>query len=236
MRKFLSAQWLNLILVNYEIDPFVLQGRLPSGTELDFDEDKCFISLVGFLFVNTRVFCIPVPFHTNFEEVNLRFYVRRVTGMETRRGVTFIKEIVPRRAITAVACLYYGEPYECWKMSHITDGNRFAYRWTRGDLTNSIAVETGENRGVPTDGSHERFIIEHYWGYTRRGRHRTDEYKVEHPSWALRSVETFAIDVDFGRTYGQEFAFLNHRDPYSVLFTEGSPIAVFAGSRMSDHL
>ena len=233
MRKFLSAQWLNLILVNYEIDPFVLQGRLPKRTELDFDDGKCFISLVGFMFVNTRVFCIPVPFHTNFEEVNLRFYVRRVTGTETRRGVTFIKEIVPRRAIAAVAGLYYGEPYECWKMSHITDENMIAYRWTRGDLKNSIAVETGENRGVPADGSHENFIIEHYWGYTKRGANHTDEYKVEHPKWELFDVGTAEIKVDFGKTYGEKFAFLNNTQPKSILLAKGSKIGVYKGAKLN---
>src|SRR6478735_9893003 len=110
MRKFLTAEWRDLVMANYEIDPSMLADRVPRGTELDLHEGRCFVSLVGFMFLETRVMGFPVPFHTNFEEVNLRFYVKRKTEDEVRRGVVFIKEIVPRYAISTVARVMYGEP------------------------------------------------------------------------------------------------------------------------------
>ncbi len=229
MRKFLTAEWRDLILVNYEVDPSVLESRVPSGTELDLHDGRCFVSVVGFMFLKTRVLGMPVPFHINFEEVNLRFYVRRTAADELRRGVCFVKEIVPRRAICYVARTFYGEPYEPWKMNNSRSDPAVKYEWQRDGQRNSIAVTLGENLGVPENDSIGEFIIEHYWGYTKRSMTRTDEYKVEHPKWELRDVRASAIDVDFSRVYGDEFRFLSETDPSSVLFAVGSPISVYAG-------
>jgi uncharacterized protein YqjF (DUF2071 family) len=190
MKKFLTAKWHDLIMANYEVDPGLLESRVPRGTELDLHVGKCFVSLVGFMFLDTRVLDFLVPFHVNFEEVNLRFYVVRKTEEEIRRGVVFVKEIVPRAAIAAVARTLYGEPYERWSMSNQRDEKRVSYSWKKGDAKNSISVERGENLGVPDKNSHGEFIIEHYWGYTKRGHNRTDEYKVEHPKWERNAAKT----------------------------------------------
>jgi uncharacterized protein YqjF (DUF2071 family) len=176
---------------------------------------------------------IPIPFHVNFEEVNLRFYVYTSDGWEARRGVVFVKEIVPRWAIATIARTVYGEPYECWSMSNDRSSMHAGYAWERGGVSNKMSVELGDNLGVPESGSHGEFIIEHYWGYTKRGHTRTDEYKVEHPKWNLREVVSSEIDVDFGAAYGSEFGFLSEAKPYSVLFAEGSEIAVYKGERIS---
>jgi uncharacterized protein YqjF (DUF2071 family) len=232
MRKFLTARWQDLVMANYEVEPELLRSRVPAGTQLDLFDGRCFVSLVGFMFLGTRVLGIPVPFHVNFEEVNLRFYVKRELPGETRRGVVFVKEIVPRQAIALVARLFYGEPYECYRMGHERTADTVAYSWNRGDSANRLAVEIGENLGVPAAGSHGEFIIEHYWGYTQRGGTRVDEYKVEHPKWELFSTKNETIDVDFDMTYGTEYGFLRDVKPYSVLLAKGSPIAVYKGARL----
>lgn len=233
MMKFLKAEWRDLIMANYEVDPAVLEPLVPMGTKLDRHEGKCFVSLVGFMFLDTRVLDFLVPFHVNFEEVNLRFYVRRETDDEIRRGVVFVKEIVPRTAIAMIARRLYGEPYERWRMLHFRDALHVRYSWEKGECKNSVSVESGKNLGVPGEGSHEEFIIEHYWGYTKRGERRTDEYKVEHPKWELFEAENARIDVDFGSTYGEQFAFLNDKDPFSVVLAKGSEIAVYKGAKMT---
>ncbi len=219
-------------MANYEVDPSILADRVPPGTELDLQDGKCFVSLVGFMFLDTRVLGIPVPFHVNFEEVNLRFYIKRETQNEVRRAVCFVKEIVPRFAIATVARVLYGEPYECWSMGHERGKGRVAYSWSRSGMTNSVSVEKDQSVGVPDAGSHGEFIIEHYWGYTKRGGSRVDEYKVEHPKWELFSVKNEVIDVDFGGTYGEVFGFLKDEKPYSTLLAAGSEIAVYKGERI----
>jgi uncharacterized protein YqjF (DUF2071 family) len=183
--------------------------------------------------LNTKVLRLPVLFHTNFEEINLRFYVRREQKYETRRGVVFIKEIVPRRAIAIVARTFYGEPYETWKTRHEQSENRLAYFWSKADCENRVSIEIGENLGVPAEDSHGEFIIEHYWGYTKRSANRTDEYKVEHPKWNLFDVTCAEIDVDFNFTYGEKFAFLSETKPYSILLARGSEISVFKGEKIT---
>ena len=216
MKKFLTARWADLVMANYEVDPALLADRIPLRTGLDLHEGKCFVSLVGFMFEDTRVSGFLVPFHISFEEVNLRFYVSRNAGTEDRRGVVFIKEIVPRAAIAWVARSLYGEPYEKWEMAHERSNDRVLYSWSNAGVVNRVSVLRGTSLGVPAAGSHGEFTIEHYWGYTKRGPQRTDEYKVEHPKWELFDVSDVEIDVDFGRTYGDEFAFLSGQKPYSV--------------------
>lgn len=239
MKKFLTAKWQDLIMVNYEVDPSLLADRVPRGTELDLHEGKCFVSLVGFMFIDTRVLDFLVPFHVNFEEVNLRFYVKRELPGETRRGVVFVKEIVPRRAIAWVARALYGEPYEAAVMRNNNDAGKVVYRWGKlpsADakkfehlVSESMKVTRGDRIGVPALGSHEEFIIEHYWGYTKRSDTRTDEYKVEHPKWELYATRHSRIRVNFGRWYGDQFAFLSESSPFSVLLAKGSEIAVYKG-------
>src|SRR5438046_7109370 len=118
MRKFLTAEWRDLIMANYEVEPSLLDEYLPAGTTLDLYKGKCFVSLVGFMFIDTRVLGFLIPFHINFEEVNLRFYVRRTMESEVRQAVTLIREIVPLPAVSLVARVAYGAPDETWDMAH----------------------------------------------------------------------------------------------------------------------
>ena len=242
MRKFLTAEWRDLVMVNYEVDPALLASRLPYGTELDLHEGRCFVSLVGFLFLNTRVLGIPIPYHVNFEEVNLRFYVKREVNGEVRRGVCFVKELVPKRAITFIARTLFGEPYETAVMRNYNDPGKVSYRFGKVPsahakkfknlVSEAIKITRGDRLGVPAEGSHEEFIIEHYWGYTKRGRRRTDEYKVEHPRWELYATRHPRLKVNFARWYGEEFAFLRDAQPFSVLLTKGSDVSVYFGERL----
>lgn len=232
MRKFLTARWQNLVMANYQISPDVLRDFVPRGTEFDFWNGECYASLVAFKFADTAVLGLRVPFHVNFEEINLRFYVRRETAKETRRGVVFVKEIVPRRAICLVANTLYGEKYEAWRTRFEESENRLSYFWTRGDCSNKIAVEFGTSIGVPETGSHAEFIIEHYWGYTKLSETKTGEYKVEHPKWELKEIKNVEIAVDFAGTYGERFGFLNQTEPRSILFAAGSEISVYKGEKI----
>src|SRR4051812_5676689 len=97
--SFLTAGWHHLVMLNYPVDPAVLQTHLPAGTELDFWNGQTYVSVVGFQFQGARVLGVPVPFHRHFEEVNLRFYVRYRVPAGWRRGVVFIKEIVRKRLV-----------------------------------------------------------------------------------------------------------------------------------------
>src|SRR4029077_18791713 len=125
-RVFLTAEWQYLAMLNYEVDSGMLLPFVPAGTELDRWKGKVFASLVGFRFLKTKLLgFLPIPVHSNFEEVNLRFYVRRQAGSEVRRGVVFIRErgvfireLVPRRAISFVARTFYNEDYVALPMAH----------------------------------------------------------------------------------------------------------------------
>ena len=228
--SFLKAEWRKLAMFNYVVDPKVLEPYVPPGTELDEFEEKCYVSLVGFMFLNTKLLGIKVPFHVNFEEVNLRFYVRRKEGTQWKRGVVFIKELVPKPAITFVANTIYKEHYETVRMDHQwnkTDSELDVnYSWWKGGKRHFMQVVCESNPMPMINGSEEQFIAEHYWGYSKGPKGTTMEYEVKHPSWEIYPVQSFSVDVDFELNYSSRFALLNSLEPTSVLLAEGSEISV----------
>ncbi len=237
-RRFLSARWVDLAMINYEVDPGLLTRRVPRGTEIDDFGGRTFVSVVGFLFLDTRVMGIAVPLHRDFEEVNLRFYVRRETGGQLRRGVAFVKEIVPRRTIAWVARLLYNENYIALPMSHGEtrgpDSSRVTYEWRyRGRSQRLGATPVGE-AVVPPAGSEESFIAEHYWGYVRRRDGSTAEYQVEHPPWRVWRASNPCLECDAVGLYGPEFADVLAGPPSSCFVAEGSPVVVRRATRLRD--
>ena len=228
--SFLSAEWRKLAVINYEIDPVALKDYIPYGTELDLFENKCFVSLVGFMFINTKLMGIKIPFHTNFEEVNLRFYVKRKEGQNWKRGVVFIKEIVPKPALSLIANLCYHENYETRKMRHDwnIEGKTqvIRYQWKQDQKWNTIQVTANVQKKSMAEESLGEFILEHYWGYARVDKRKTFEYEVTHATWNVYRIEKSMIDVDFERVYGLQFASLTRQNPHSVMMAEGSVITV----------
>ena len=233
--KFLTAEWRKLAIANYAVDKNLLLDFLPYKTELDLWRDICYVSLVGFKFQNTRLKGFRIPFHTDFEEVNLRFYVRYKENGQWKRGVTFIKELVPKRALTFVANTVYGEKYETLPMSHswqtLSDHLKVEYKWRKNDW-HHFRVTAYPTLIDLTENSEEEFITEHYWGYTKLSSAKTSEYAVEHPKWKMYQVKEHTIDVDFGVVYGQSFSFLTTLQPVSVMLAEGSEITVGAGRQL----
>ncbi len=230
-RIFLTAQWKNLILLNYEVEPEVLLPYVPQGTELDFFEGKTYVSLVGFLFQNIKVKGLKIPFHVNFEEVNLRFYVKRNQGNEVKRGVCFIKEIVPRRAIVFIANIIYKENYVCLKMQHLINEEQVLYRWYFNKQWHYITVALEDTLALPEKDSLAEFITEHYWGYSSGGK-QTIEYQVGHPTWEVASLNNFDIKVNYEHLYGSKLSKALLTGPASVIFAKGSEVIVYEGSRL----
>ena len=236
MSTFLSAEWRKLILINYAIEEKHLLPYLPAGTQLDTYNGICYVSLVGFMFVNTKLKGIPVPFHQNFEEVNLRFYVKHKTknGAE-RRGVVFIKEIVPKMMISFVANTLYGEHYETMDMDHSwneRDGLlEVEYKIEKDQWYSMKVIADTASEEIPVSCEAE-FITEHYWGYTKLSDTETSEYEVWHPRWKVHPVKSYSCDFDFGKVYGDDFAFINELKPFSVMLAEGSEIKVMEGGKI----
>ena len=233
--NFLTARWEKLVIANYEIEPNLLQKYLPYGTELDLWEGKCIVSLIGFMFLKTKLKGIKVPFHANFEEVNLRFYVKKLENGEWKRGVVFIKEIVPKPAITLIANTLYQEHYHTMRMNHhweITATTlQIEYAFFYKKQWHSFSITADAKPYAFSPGSEEEFITEHYWGYTRISDTKTSEYEVSHPTWNVYPTIDFTCHVDFQKVYGPDFACLNDTSPRSTFLAEGSDVAVKGKSK-----
>lgn len=226
--NFLKAEWRKLAIINYEINPEILEKYLPIGTELDFYQGKCYVSLVGFMFLNTKLLGLPIPFHRNFEEVNLRFYVKKKKGSEWKRGVVFIKEIVPKPALSFVANSVYKENYKTMPMKNTIYQNDkellIKYSW-KDKTWHSIEIKAGNEPLKMESNSEFEFITEHYYGFTKR-ENQTSEYEVCHPKWEYYLVKNHQLEIDFKAIYGNDFEYLNHQKPISVMLAEGSAIEV----------
>jgi uncharacterized protein len=227
---FLSANWENLIMANYEIDPELLYPYLPNGVELDFHNGKTFVSLVGFMFKKTSLFHIPIPFLGTFEEINLRFYVKRVEGDTIKRGVVFINETVPYKLVAWIANKLYKEHYIAIPTKNKIEisnlSKRVFYQWKINNEWNHITVNAAFKNEEMEEGSMEEFIFEHYWGYTRIDDFSSQEYRVNHPRWKVSKVLDYSINCDFKSMYGDNFNILSNEKPHSIFLAVGSPITV----------
>jgi len=239
-RPFLTARWHALAMLNWEVDPALLTDRVPAGVELDTFDGRHWVSLVGFRFLDTRLRGFPIPFHRHFDEVNLRFYVRRVVGREVRRGVVFVREVVPRRAIAWVARWTYGERYVALPMRHevaLPDAvdrptGHVRYDWKVGDDWCRLEAALEGAPQPADDGSEEQFITEHYWGYARQRDGSTVEYRVAHPSWNVWHAHSSAFTGDVAALYGDGLAAAISGPPRTAFVADGSEVAVLPGRRL----
>lgn len=238
-RPFLTAEWRALVLLNFDIAPGLLQPFVPPGTTLDLWRGQAVVSVVGFLFLNTRLGGIPLPFHQRFEEVNLRFYVRReLPSGECRRGVTFVKEFVPQRAVALVARAFYNEPYQAAPMRSTglldagTTAGRVSYEWRVDNRWQRVSCGVTGPPVLPPDDDERTFIAEHYWGYGRWRDGSTGEYEVRHPRWRVWNALEPELDVDVARLYGPAFVEALSARPVSAFVAEGSPVEVYPARRL----
>lgn len=225
-------------MLNYEVDPGILQPYLPPFTELDLWQGKALVSMVGFLFSETRVKGIKWPFHVNFEEVNLRFYVRHFDGRQWKRGAVFVSEIVPKPAIAAIANTLYREHYKAMPMRHSinklsADQTQYLYEWKfDGRWNNKLGGIVADKLSPIAPGSQEEFIFEHYWGYNKASKKSTMEYQVEHISWKVGPVINPVLEAEIGRLYDKKFEPFLSVQPYSAFFADGSNIVVRSGRKI----
>lgn len=233
-RVFLTAEWKQLAMLNYAVDPGLLASFVPAGTELDRCDGRTYVSLIGFQFNDTRIAGWAIPFHRFFEEVNLRFYVRRAE----KRGVVFIRELVPKIAIAATARLFYGEKYSRVPMAHriqLQPGKDMVeaeYSWGSGTRRCAMRLETAGGSFLPADGSLSQFITEHYWGYSAQRDGGCVEYEVQHPRWTVRNAGAANFSGEAAHFYGADFARVLRGAPDSAFLAEGSAVTVFCGRRI----
>ena len=238
---FLTTQWTHLAMLNYVVDPEILRSHVPRGTELDTFAGQAFVSMVGFRFQQTRVFGLSMPFHRNFVEVNLRFYVRRQMSTGWRRGVVFLKEVVALPIVAWTARKFYDENFWVlptrYALDMATDDplqvRGASYQWKFQGEWQRLAVKTVGELKPTTVGSEEQFIAEHYWGYTRRRDGSTSEYCVEHPPWQIWEVSEAQFECDVSRLYGPEFAGPLSAVPHSAFLAAGSQVTVRRGQKLS---
>jgi uncharacterized protein len=246
----LTARWTELALLNFRVPVEEIARLAPAGTEPDLHAGEAYISVVGFRFQSVRIFGIPVPGHTRFDEINLRYYVKREVGGEVRRGVVFVREIVPRRAVAIVANRLYNENYVTRPMrrlismagEELSTGDRIEYGWHDGGGGafrrrkardwNRLAADVATPLEIPAAGSLEEFIVEHYWGYGSDRHGRTIEYRVAHPTWRVSTAVDMCWECDVESTYRAPFARYLMTEPASAIIAEGSAVQVFGGRRL----
>lgn len=229
MNTFLTANWENLIMSNYEVEPAILKPYLPKGVELDFYEGKTYVSLVGFMFKKTSLFGVPVPFVGSFEEINLRFYVQRIEGKKIKKGVVFINETVPFKIVALLANKLYKEHYisiPTKNSIHIGEFKHIDFKWKMNDKWNSLTVKSDTNQYKIEPLSIEEFIFERYFGFTKLSPSRSQEYRIQHPKWNTNKISNYTIDCDFNTMYGEAFSHLTNHAPNSIIVAEGSLVSV----------
>lgn len=229
-KTFLKAHWNNVVMINYTVPKQVLIPYLPYGVELDDFQGNYYISLVGFKFLRSSLFGIPIPFFGSFDEVNLRFYVKRKVNDEYRRGVVFICELVPYSIVATLANKLYKEHYRKAKIQSkivMSKGHKsISYEWEINNQKSAIDIRFDDVEIEILHNSHEEFIYEHYYGFTKVNEKETWEYKVNHERWSVNKYLGHQINCNFENLYGKAFAFLNNQEPHSVYNAVGSKVDI----------
>jgi uncharacterized protein YqjF (DUF2071 family) len=236
---FLTARWVDLLMLNYEVAPELLAPYMTRGTRLDFFEGKTYVSLVGFWFRETKLFGkIPVPFHDEFPQINLRFYVRRTTEAGDRLGVVFIAEIVQKRMIALVAHTVYGEHYLCRsvKTRNVMESEErtLEYGWrSENSWCNLAANGISSAAHIPSPGTLEHFLVDRYWGYTAQSNGGCIEFNVAHPAWKISRCSDTAFVGDPTPEYGPEIASVLRGKPSAAFVVDGSAVTVCNGVKIA---
>lgn len=255
-RPILTAHWSDLLLLNFTVPIEAIERIAPRGTEPDLHDGQAYLSIVGFRFHTARLFGVPIPGHTSFAEINLRYYVRRIVGNETRRGVVFVREIVPRRAVALTANWLYHENYIARPMRSeihmagptLAPSDTLEYAWRsncswplrgrplRGQLHgewNRLAARVATPLARPAPNSLEQFFVEHYWGYAAARDGTTREYRVTHDPWLTAPADNITWDCDLRATYNTPLAEYLAAPPTSAVIAAGSPIQLYRGHRLA---
>ncbi len=231
-KPFITAAWRDLLLLNWKAERSLLEPHVPEGTELDSWKGDCYVSLVGFRFLDLAVKGLPVVGHRGFPEINLRFYVRREVAGEVRRGVVFICELTPRRIVEWVARAVYNEPYKTLPMRGEVNEEKTQYALQQAGQWQGMAAHPAGDWHEPAEEARETFLIEHYWGYNLQSNGDTMEYEVTHPTWRTRPAQLTRFDLDVESLYGPQWADVLTSEPDAVVLAEGSEVTVFSGIRI----
>lgn len=227
--KTLTCEWRKLAFINYIVPPEILKNHLPPHTELDFYNGNCYVSLVGFQFKNVKIAGVQVPFHSDFEEINLRFYVKRFDGNQWRHGVVFLKEIVDRPALSMIANVMLNENYRTLPTGQEIKEEpgilSVRYFWQDQENKQHLQVHSESTPSAMHEHSESNFLLHRLWGYGKQDEKTTFEYNIHHPQWLTYPVKEFSISVDFLQL-GAKFSILNGATPQSVLLAEGSKVKI----------
>ncbi|HWM86229.1 MAG TPA: DUF2071 domain-containing protein [Kofleriaceae bacterium] len=223
-------------IVTFPIDPVRLRGIVPVGTEVDsLDKETVFLSVVGVRFSESRLLGLPIPFGRCYDQINLRFYVRRWMGDGWRRGVVFVRELVPVSPLLSAGHLLYGDAYERLPVtSRIRPAvpaahrpGRAIYRWRTGhDEIHRLAVDFGGEPRLPAAGSDEEFLVDRHWGYLAPHVDVTREYRIDHPPWRVFPEAQARLSPGVAALFGDRFSHALDCTPVNVLVAEGSRMEV----------
>ena len=232
---FLTARISRLILLNYEVDPALLAPRLPAHTELDFYNDRTMVSLLGLRFSSPSIHGLPLPFYREYAQVNLRFYVRRrIERGNWRRGVVFIKQIVPYRPVAWAARGLFHETVVARSMDQISrsegpEAILTEYGWRSGEQRYFIQAVYLDQPAFPDPGSEEEFLLERYWGYSRQKDGSCLEYRFSHPPWQICKAVAAEASAGLGDFYGPPFLGILGGRPRSAFAAGGSKVTLHRG-------
>jgi uncharacterized protein len=230
MENLLTCEWRKVAFANYIVPPEVVKKYLPAHTKLDFYNGNCFMSLVGFKFKNVAIAGVKVPHYSDFEEINLRFYVKRFDGSKWRKGTVFISQIVNKSALGIFANILVRENYQVLPTSCKTLEGENAldvkYSWTYKKEEQHLRVKSDRVASPFTAHSESAFILDRFYGYGKIDEKTSNEYGIAHSSWHTYTVNEYSIHVDFARQFGAEFSMLSSMTPHSVLLTEGSKVEI----------
>lgn len=169
--KFMEQHWSDLLLLHWPISPKVLRPTIPDDLELDLFEGQAWASVVGFHLSGLRMRPIRWIPWKDFDEVNLRTYVKTSDG---KRGVWFHSLDSTDMFAVLGARILYGLAYRPAKITRSLSKQAISYQSYTNRLFKKVparidaqldkSVGTSKIAREPLD----RFLLERYRFWARR--------------------------------------------------------------------
>lgn len=213
--------WGDLLFLHWRVPEELLRKHIPAGLDVDTYEGRAFVGVTPFTLWGVRpVFVPPVPFLSEFHEINVRTYVHA----EGVPGVWFFSLDANSTAAVLGARAFYRLPYFDARIDRTREGDTTVYSASRTDKEGAPAEfearwDVGGDQPEAEPGTLDFFLTERYCLYAADGG-KLYRARIHHKPWPLhdaklRSYRSTMVDAaGLGHPEGEPL--VHHGGPVDV--------------------
>lgn len=187
-------EWNNVIFLHWQVEIEELRKFVPDNLEIDFFNQKPWVSLVAFTMEKIRPKYLPsfAPI-SNFDEINIRTYVRK----NNKSGVYFLSIEGGTKISCKISKSLSELPYRFSKMTR----QKNTYKSYNQIFKDNLYLEFSKGTLLKKKTDFEEWVTERYALFQDSG-DTINSFEIHHIEWPLYDIEIEQINVDYPRFSG----------------------------------